>query len=111
MRTIIHGKNNKAMIADIYGAISAVVFVTAATIVGEFVPVFKNWLKTMFTHHWIGKGVLAVVVFWVVIYVSYKMIGRDSDEDLAKNFHLLSVIAAICAFLLLGFFIYEGLHV
>lgn len=39
----------------------------AALIIGaEEIPALKNWLKATFSHHWLGKGALALMAFAVL---------------------------------------------
>lgn len=47
----------------ILSAVTAIVFIAAATIAAELVPAFKNFLKEIFGHHWTGKGVVAAAIF------------------------------------------------
>lgn len=108
MKTISENNKSKALIASIYGAIAAVLFVTAATIVGELAGEFKDWLKAVFFHHWIGKGALAIVVFAVVALFGYRMTRKDSDEEAAKDFYYLSLTAVVCTLILLGFIVYQA---
>jgi len=108
MKLLTRQKTTKSLIADIYGAIAAILFVTSATIVGEFASEFKDWLKAAFFHHWVGKGVLAVAVFLLVSFLSRRALVRDGDSEAAKGFYYLALASAVCGLILLGFFAYEA---
>jgi len=43
------------------------VFIAFATIFAELFHPFKDWLKETFYHHWVGKGVLSIVLFFILL--------------------------------------------
>ena len=69
----------------------------------ELFEPFKNLLKAVFTHHWIGKAVLTAVIFLVAGFAfgSKKLPWKVSDDKIAWH----SVIGSLIIILL--FFIME----
>lgn len=58
--------------------IIAILFITVITISGELLPPIKDWLKQTLFHHWVGKGVLGLLL-WVLIAplpIKYKPTSR-----------------------------------
>lgn len=91
----------------IISAIIAILFVVTATIVGELYSPFKNWLKEMFYHHWIGKGVLSVVIFVLLGFI-LKMFTKENNEDaVSAALYVLFWISLISALSIIGFYLYE----
>lgn len=41
-------------------------------IIAEFIEPFKNVLKSLFTHHWIGKAVLMLITFLLIGFLMRK---------------------------------------
>lgn len=87
------------------GASVAVVFIAAATIGGELYMPIKDWLASIFSHHWIGKGVLAMLVFIVASGLSNRRETRITDiEDFIAMLFWISFLSALA---IAGFFGYE----
>jgi uncharacterized membrane protein YqhA len=53
----------------VMSAIITVLGITFMTVYAEFNAAFKNFLKATFYHHWIGKGVLAIVIFFIFAHL------------------------------------------
>ncbi len=45
-----------------------IIFISAITIAADLYSPLKDWLKETFSHHWIGKGIIASVL-WMAIAV------------------------------------------
>lgn len=88
------------------GAILAITFIAFATIGAELYIPFKNWLAATFSHHWIGKGVLAMLIFLVVSTVSSK--HENSIADVARLTAILFFISLLSALAIAGFIGYEA---
>ena len=56
-----------------YATTTAIVLITVMTIVGELWAGFKSFLGSITGHHWITKGLLALVVFIVLYLVLSKL--------------------------------------
>ncbi len=99
-------KRNKKINSFIVSAIIAIVFITFATIFGELYKPFKDWLKETFYHHWMGKGIIAILIFYVLGFLgSFK--SKDSDEALIKMLKILFWIAFVGVLAISIFYIYE----
>ncbi|MBI2984925.1 MAG: hypothetical protein HYY50_04870 [Candidatus Kerfeldbacteria bacterium] len=72
-------KKTSILVAPIMAATVAIMVVTLLTVIGELQPGWKDWLKGAFTHHWLGKGALALAAF-LVSWVLLVPTNRLSDE-------------------------------
>ncbi|MEK7129303.1 MAG: hypothetical protein AAB858_03040 [Patescibacteria group bacterium] len=89
------------------GSIVAIIAVTVITIVGELYAPFKDWLKGVFTHHWLGKSALAVIIFIFVSFVGNILFSRE--ENRAKwLLEALLYVALLATLFLMIFFFYHG---
>lgn len=90
------------------GATVTVVFLTVLVIWAELQPSVKDWLKATFTHHWIGKGLLATVVFFVS--GAFVAGGRPRDDAAhAQAGRVLYVVTVASGLVLTAFYFYEAL--
>jgi hypothetical protein len=85
----------------------AVILVAALTIMADLAPSLKDWLKATFSHHWIGKGVLALVAFILVLIISSPLTKNISAEKLGKWVNMLTLTTVLASLLIIGFFIFE----
>ncbi len=53
----------------IISSITTVAVITLLTIAAELNAPLKDWLKQVFSHHWIGKSVIALAVFLIFSFV------------------------------------------
>ena len=53
----------KIINAFVLSAVVTILFIVAMTMLAEIRPIIKDWLKITFSHHWTGKGILAVGLF------------------------------------------------
>lgn len=74
-------------------------------IVAELYEPFKNLLKSIFTHHWIGKAAIVALVFLVFGFMlkNKKSIFNIQDNKLAWN-SMLGSLAIIFLFFIIEFF-------
>jgi len=97
---------NSSMAATI-AAICAIFFITFITVLADLVLPLKDWLKAVFTHHWIGKGALSVGLFIFLYLLLKKTLPPPSESRPASMVRLLSWFAVLGTLLLFGFFLYE----
>jgi len=90
----------------IIGAIAAIIFIIVITIAGDLYLSLKDWLKNIFYHHWMGKGILAIVIFFIFGFIFNKETG---EEKIVKNFSILIWSSIIGSLIIFGFFIFEAL--
>lgn len=91
------------------GAICAVIFITIITIAADLYLPLKGWLKNVFSHHWVGKSVLAAVVFLLFAVLSWPFSKRADDEKITKALILLNWFLVVGSLAIIGFFIWEAL--
>lgn len=82
--------------------------VTVLTILAELQPAVKVWLTSTFTHHWLGKSILALVFFLVVWIICRLVPMRREEQDIPAYVNLLTGTSLICALALIGFFIWHA---
>ncbi|SEP31931.1 hypothetical protein SAMN04487948_14810 [Halogranum amylolyticum] len=79
--------------------VASIWFVTAVTLAAELFPPLKAFIATIFLHHWLGKSVLTLVMFGLVVIATPQ---RRCDERRWANYALLSVVTG--GLLILGYF-------
>jgi hypothetical protein len=89
------------------GATVSVAFLTILIVVADLEPAVKDWLKLNFSHHWVGKGLLATVALFLsgAFFLGG---GPRSEHDHAKAGHRLYVMTIAASIVLLMFFLYEA---
>lgn len=99
-------KKNKIINSFIASAIVAIVFITISVILGEIYKPFKDWLKNTFSHHWIGKGVIAIAIFYVFGFLGYFK-SKDSEGIIVKMLKVLFWITLVGTLAIISFYLYE----
>jgi len=97
--------------ATTYAAAFAVAFITGITITADLYLPLKDWLKLTFSHHWVGKGMLAIVLF-VGISAILLLFPAPKDEvktkALARSTWILVIVSLMGTISIIAFFIYEA---
>lgn len=70
-------------------------------IAAEELPALKNWLKATFSHHWLGKGALALLFFAALAVI----LRQREPGNLARVIALEAVFAALSVLAIAGFFL------
>ena len=83
-------------------AVAVSIFLAVLIIGAEKVPALKDWLKATFTHHWLGKGALALILFVVIAFL-FRM-KRDAP-DLARLIKWEAAVAMLSVVSIAGFFL------
>ena len=91
--------------AIIVSAILTIVIIVLLTVCGELDAGFKGWLTQTFSHHWIGKSIISVLVFLVSIPVFY--ILRPKKISNVFLIWLLVAVSNLSFGVLLAFFFFE----
>ena len=104
-------ENNKIKIihSAVCGAIAAVIFIIVVTIVADVYLPLKDWLKNIFTHHWIGKSILSVVIFIVAGGISLILPIQPKEEKINKSLKILVWLLIVGVLAIFSFFIYEAI--
>ena len=63
-----NNKNMRWVRAAGDAVVAVAIFIAIITIGGELFAPLKNWLKAAFTHHWLGKSALSIILF-VLIFI------------------------------------------
>lgn len=107
--TMSNGRNNNTILSLTIGAIVASCFVVMVTILGELLPSFKELLRDLHHHHWVGKGIWTLAVFAVSSIVSWFSV-RNKDIELSQIAAVVTLLTWVVIFgaaILLLFFGYE----
>ncbi|OGZ05608.1 MAG: hypothetical protein A2845_04575 [Candidatus Lloydbacteria bacterium RIFCSPHIGHO2_01_FULL_49_22] len=84
----------------------SIVWIAASTIGTEVSAPFKAFLKGAFTHHWIGKGGIAIILFFVVTFVMTLVARRSQHTNVAPALLFMlwaSVFASVAIIGLYGY--------
>lgn len=90
----------------VLAAVVTVVAVVVMTVAAELSAAFKGLLKGWLYHHWIGKGVVALLVFFVVAHV----VKIDTKMSVAKLVRLLVVVTLVGAVVIFVFFVWHAVR-
>ena len=90
-----------------FGTAAGSILLAVMVIVGELYIPFKDLLKNIFSHHWVGKLVVISAVFFAVsfLYKDKNLIGKYSDEGIAW-YSVISSIITILLFFIVHYFSY-----
>ena len=80
----------------------AIALVAILTILSELSPPVKGFLA-LFGHHWIGKGVLPLVVFGAL----YMVFARSAKSSSLKDAWLLIGTVVVSGLAIFGFYIWH----
>lgn len=91
-----------------YATFVTLLYVPIVTIGAELLPPFKNFLKAIFWHHWLGKSMLLIVLYAVLLGI-FSLTARNNESELAEARKLswalaLGILGSVSIFL---FFTYE----
>lgn len=74
-------------------------------IIAELSEPFKTFLKTVFIHHWIAKGIIVTLAFVIFGFLLKKQkVGKFSDKDIAW-YSVLGSLIVIFLFYVIKFVI------
>lgn len=88
-----------------------VFFIAGITISAELFTPIKDWLKTTFSHHWLGKGALSLLLFSAITIAGYFWNFTADARGIAKRTMLLFFVSSFSAIVLLLFCGYEAFMV
>lgn len=64
-----------------------------------------EWLVSVFGHHWVGHGILTLLVFFIFFGIIYGLMKEGSGEDKYTTISLLIVLGTLLSFIIIiGFF-------
>lgn len=85
------------------GAAASSWLLAVLVIAAELSEPFKTLLKTIFTHHWIGKAVIITLAFIAFGFVLPEKKSRNQDKDVAW-YSVLGSLIIIFLFYVIKFF-------
>lgn len=91
-----------------YAVAATSIALVALIVAAERYAPLKDWLKATFTHHWLGKGALAILFFVAIII--FVALLRPSGERLARLVTIEAIIVALSAIAISGLFLLHALH-
>ena len=88
------------------GATASAWLLATLVIVAELIVPFKTLLKTIFSHHWIGKAVIITFTFIVFgfLFKEKTSIGKLKDESVSW-FSVIGSLVVILLFYVIEFFV------
>jgi uncharacterized membrane-anchored protein len=94
---------------SLISSIFVIVFIVFATILSEVYKPFKNLLVDIFSHHWIGKSILSVLIFLFIWFLSFRFIKGTEPKDLEICLRRFIYIIILGFFSILLFFVWHFL--
>ena len=85
------------------GTSASSLLLAVLVIVTELSESFKNLLKSLFIHHWIGKAVLMILFFVIFSFLFKREQEKEADKKVAWYSVLASLIIIFLFFILLSF--------
>ena len=85
--------------------ILTIILITFLTIYAELNSSFKDFLKSLTTHHWISKGVISLAFFILAYFILDKFTSKEKNVNSYINLVLIFVILGSLA--IFGFYLYE----
>ncbi|KKQ89590.1 MAG: hypothetical protein UT12_C0011G0046 [Candidatus Curtissbacteria bacterium GW2011_GWC2_38_9] len=101
--------NRKLADSLILSSILVVIFIPAVTVAAELIPPLKEWLKNTFSHHWIGKSIISLILFVGFGVLTFLIPYKTNLEKINRLIMILITITALATLTIFGFFSYEAL--
>lgn len=93
--------------ASIPSAVLAVLTVTVLTLWADLQPALKDGLKNVFSHHWVGKGIIAGAIF-LIFTIGLSFFQTDEKKGLdGRGIWALTWVSVIGSIVMTLFFVYE----
>lgn len=81
-------------------------FVSVAAVASEIYPALKNFFVSVGRHHWTGKSIFAIGLFFVLYLAMSGMKESDAPEKSLRNLLIHTLLGSL---LILGYFIWHFL--
>lgn len=97
----------KWVYGSVIGYFIAALFNSILVVIKETYESVHDWLAATFGHHWVGQGILVIIVFLVFTFIGSAMTkGGDIDEAKANQLITITVLGTILSVLIIaGFFL------
>lgn len=90
--------------------IGTLLYIPIITIAGELYEPLKNFLKNTFWHHWLGKSVVLVALY-VLLLLIFSNIKENGEEREGRYVSFVIGLAFIGAITIFGFFVVEYMQI
>ena len=88
-------------------SIVTLLYVPIITISAELWVPLKNFLKATFWHHWLGKGVVLIGLYLIILGLLNLRKWPEDEETDAQYFNAVILVGILSALSIFGFFVYE----
>ena len=109
MRGDMEGNPKLAFSATISYAITALFNAILVVVKENKSTGVYDWLKNTFGHHWIGHGIVTLIVFIVITIIGMFVFKKEEIDDKTANLMviLIFVFTLISVAIIAGFFLME----
>ena len=76
-----------------------IILITLMTILGELSAPLKSVFASIGSHHWVGKGIIALVAFVLFYFIFLGIKEKENDDKAIKETVGVAVISAILIFI------------
>ncbi len=87
----------------VVSCILTVILITFMTLFAEINENFKNLLKIYFYHHWIGKSIIAIIFFILLIFI----LNMNLKKKVSYYINLLNLVFIFCSLIIFLFFVWH----
>jgi Fe2+ transport system protein B len=100
-------KGVKLLVGGAFGYFIAALFNSILVVIKETNEAVHDWLADVLGHHWIGHGILTLVVFFVFTFlVSATYRGTELSENLVNKLIMAIFAGTILSIIIIaGFFV------
>lgn len=88
-------------------ALGVIWLIAVITIISEVSTSFSNVLVAFAGHHWVAKGIISVLVFFMLYAIFQK---NTSQESVSKNVRYVVVSVVLAGFVIFLFFLFHFLN-
>lgn len=90
-------------------SIITILYVPIITIGGEFMKPLKDGLKNIFWHHWLGKSVVLILLYAILVGIFSRTATTDARQD-ERLLSTITGVAVVSVLTIFVFFTYEYLN-
>ena len=101
--------NRKLADSLILSSILVVIFIPIITVAAELIPPLKEWLKNTFSHHWIGKSIISLILFVGLGALTFLIPYKTNLGRINRLILILITLTFLATLTIFGFFSYEAL--
>jgi len=97
--------NTRWVYGSIIGYFVAALFNSILVVIKETYEGVHDWLAATFTHHWLGQGILVILVFLIFTFIGANIFGdMELDENKANIYIALAIVATFLSIIIIGGF-------